>query len=274
MTKVLAKKRPLTCVRAFQQIAHACLGDIERGHRSARRGDAEGIHRMRIGFTKLAAARKFFSAMVTDDGWLAIKREIAWLNGILGEARDNDVALAYVREMPKYSLLGVGRREIDRRVSSGHARVTRALASQRYQALLTKIRSWIDHGLWTTTSDRANGKLRETPFERFAPHRLRRWSYRLARHKDRPIESRRQHRVRIMAKRYRYMVEALPELGIEVSHSRLREAKAARELQRALGDLRDLHRIRRRIDAARKGPFKARESKLSRQTQKAIAQFS
>lgn len=153
MTKVLSKKRPLTCVRAFQRIAHACLGDIERGYRSARRGDAEGIHRMRIGFTKLAAARKFFSAMVTDDGWLAIKREIAWLNGILGEARDNDVALAYVREMPKYSLLGVGRREIGRRVSSGHALVTRALASKRYQALLTKILSWIDMG---------SGQLRRT----------------------------------------------------------------------------------------------------------------
>jgi CHAD domain-containing protein len=84
MTKVLSKKSPLTCVRAFQQIAHACLGDIERGHRSARRGDAEGIHRMRIGFTKLAAARKFFSAMVTDSEWSLIKSEIAWLDGLLG----------------------------------------------------------------------------------------------------------------------------------------------------------------------------------------------
>ena len=60
MTKGLSKKRRMTCVRAFQRIAHACLGDLEWGHRSARRGDAEGIHRMRIGFTKLAAARKIF----------------------------------------------------------------------------------------------------------------------------------------------------------------------------------------------------------------------
>ncbi len=229
---------------------------------------------MRIGFTRLAAARKFFSAMVTDDGWSAIKSEIAWLDGILGEARDNDVALAYVGEMPKYSLLGVGRREIDQRVSSGHTRVARALASTRYQALLTTIRSWIDYGPWTTTSDRANGELRESRLERFAPHRLRRWSHRLARCKDRPIEGRRQHRVRITAKRYRYMVEALSELAVEVSRRRLREAKAARELQRALGDLRDMHRIRRRIGAARKPPFKTRESKLLRQAKKALDHFS
>lgn len=273
MTKTLSRKRPLTCERAFQRIAHACLGDIERSHRSACRGGAEGIHRMRIGFTRLAAARKFFSAMVTDDGWSAIKSEISWLDGILGEARDNDVALAYADE-PRGRFLDFDRRAVDRKVPSDHARVVRALGSERYRTLLTKVRAWIDHGPWTTSTNSARGNLRKAPLELFASHRLKRWSHRLARYNDRPLERGRQHRIRIMAKRYRYIVEALSELDVNVSRNRLREAKAAGELQRALGDLRDMHRIRRRIGAARKPPFKARESKLLRQTQKALDQFS
>ena len=184
------------------------------------------------------------------------------------------MTLAYLHETPGSPFLGSDRGEIKRKVATGHARVGRALGSKRYQALLARLRTWIDHGPWTTSTNSAGDDLRKAPLGRFASRRLNRWSHRLAQCKECPDESRRQHRVRIKAKRYRHMVKALSELGIDVSHSRLREAEPARQLHRALGDLRDLRRVRRTLGAPRKGPFKTREDKLLRQIKKAFDQFS
>jgi CHAD domain-containing protein len=229
---------------------------------------------MRIGFTRLAAAQKFFSTIVTDSEWSVIKSEIAWLNNILGKTRDNDVALVYTRDNKDNAFVGFDQQEIDRKVASSHTRVVRALASRRYRTLLGKLGIWIDHGPWTTAADSAKRNLRKAPLEQFASHRLKRWSHRLARYDGRPIERVPRHRVRIMAKRYRYMVEGLSELGVEISRTRLREADAARRLQRILGDLRDLSRIRRSTGAPRTRTFRRRQDKLLLQTRMAFEQFS
>ncbi len=39
----------------------------------------------------------FFASIVVDAEWLRLKKEIAWLNGPLGAARDSDVVVEYAR---------------------------------------------------------------------------------------------------------------------------------------------------------------------------------
>lgn len=261
------RQHSLDCANAFKRIARAALRDVQRGYPAASRGDADGIHRMRIGLTRLVAARKFFAAMVTDETWPGLKAEIVWLNGILGDARDNDVARTIADEMAEPI------RRIDRKIRSGRARVVRALSSKRYRSLLVTLRAWIDHGSWTAKSETERGELCSMPLVDLAARRLAKWSRRLARY-DRGFHGRRQHRARILAKRYRYMVEAFTLLGLDISRSERRMAKAAKNLQRALGDLRDLRRVRHQIDARRKIALKKREAQLLRDSKKILESFA
>lgn len=86
------KKKLVTCQTAFQRVARLCL-DLVRKHRvAACRGDAEAGHQIRIGLTRLRAARKFLAAIARDVAWPKLKRDILWFISALGNARDRDVA--------------------------------------------------------------------------------------------------------------------------------------------------------------------------------------
>lgn len=265
---------PLSCARAFRLIAHDCLEQIERNHGLSCRGSPDALHRMRIAFTKLAAARKFFSAMVAGDDWRAIKHELAWLNRVLGAARDSDVALASIDTMPASARRRIDRQEIAKEAAKGHASVTRALQSKRYRRLVTDIHAWVDAGSWSGSTDAAARKLRKTPLQRYAPLRLKTWSDRFAQCDMATAKNKEQHRMRIMAKRFRYMAEALAKSGLEASGKTVRRARAARQLQRSLGDLRDQRRIRRSIGASQSDAHAKRRRALLHRTSKALAQFA
>ena len=87
----------LDCATAFQKIALDCVAAIKAHHTSACAGDAEAVHQIRVAITRLRAAVAFFAPIVVDAEWLRLKKEIAWLNGPLGAARDSDVVVEYAR---------------------------------------------------------------------------------------------------------------------------------------------------------------------------------
>src|SRR6185503_4567996 len=74
-----------------------CVADIKAHHRGACAGEAEAVHQIRVAVTRLRAAVAFFAPIVVDAEWLRLKKEIAWLNGPLGAARDSDVVVEYAR---------------------------------------------------------------------------------------------------------------------------------------------------------------------------------
>ncbi|KAA0073997.1 CHAD domain-containing protein [Tardiphaga sp. P9-11] len=265
---------PLNSERGFQRIAYACLDSIRKNHHSARLGNAEGIHRLRMALTRLRAAQNFFSAMVEDEAWSDIKQEISWLNKILGAARNSDVTLAYARMQSATPLNQDRQRDVARQAADGHARVARALVSKRYRRLLAALRNWVGRGPWRSSKEAAVGKLRQASLESYASHRLKQWSHRLARWNKQVSATGRQHRIRILAKRFRYMIEALSDLGIVHSRKYQKEANAARQIQSALGDLRDMRRVRREIGTTGMPSFKKRRNKLLRKTRKALDRFS
>ena len=239
-----AEAASLDCATAFQTMTLGCVADIKAHHSSACAGDAEAVHQIRVAVTRLRAAVAFFTPIVVDAEWRRLKEEIAWLNGPLGAARDSDVVVEYARRK-RYSAWAqrvIGGR-LDQRQTRDHRRLVRCLRSVRTQRLIAALAGWIRQGPWLARYKR---RKHAEVLQPYCARELNRWHERLVR-KGRHLKTlgaSRRHRLRIKAKRFRYMLEALTEtvalLGRGEFHHRHRLAK---RMQRALGDMRDLERF-------------------------------
>jgi CHAD domain-containing protein len=234
----------LDCATAFQKMTLEYVAAIKAHHSSACAGDAEAVHQIRVAITRLRAAVAFFAPIVVDAEWLRLKKEIAWLNGPLGAARDSDVVMEYARRK-RYCAWAermVGE-QLDQHQTRDHRRLVRSLRSARTQRLVAAIARWIRQGPWLERYKRR--KDAET-LQSYCARELDRWHERLIRKGQhlKTLGASRRHRLRIKVKRFRYMLEALTETVAlrgrgEVHHLH----RPAKRLQRALGDLRDLKRF-------------------------------
>jgi CHAD domain-containing protein len=221
-----------------------CVADIMAHHRSACAGDAEAVHQIRVAITRLRAAVAFFAPIVVDAEWLRLKQQIAWLNGPLGAARDSDVVMEYARRK-RYRAWAQGMigERLDRRQMQDHRRLVRCLRSARTQRLIAALAGWIRQGPWVARYKRRNDAEALQPY---CAGELDRWHERLVR-KGRHLKTlsaSRRHRLRIKAKRFRYMLEALRETIALLGRSEFQRLhRPAKRLQRALGDMRDLERF-------------------------------
>ena len=234
----------LDCATAFQKMTLGCVADIKAHHRSACAGDAEAVHQIRVAITRLRSAVAFFAPIVVDAEWLRLKKEIAWLNGPLGAARDSDVVMEYARRK-RYRVWAqrmIGER-LDRRQMQDHRRLVRCLRSARTQRLVAALAGWIGQGPWVARYKRRNDA---EALQSYCAGELDRWHERLVR-KGRHLKTlgaSRRHGLRIKAKRFRYMLEALRETIALLGRSEFhRLHRPAKRLQRALGDMRDLERF-------------------------------
>jgi CHAD domain-containing protein len=221
-----------------------CVTDIKAHHTSACAGDAEAVHQIRVAITRLRAAVAFFAPIVVDAEWRRLKQEIAWLNGPLGAARDSDVVMEYARRKRyrAWAQAMIGE-QLEQRQTQDHRRLVRALRSARTQRLVTAMARWIRQGAWV---ERYKQRKDAEVLQSYCAGELSRWHERLVRKGKRlkTLGAARRHRLRIKAKRFRYMLEALTETvalrGRAEFHHLHRPAK---RLQRALGDMRDLERF-------------------------------
>ncbi|NOJ43056.1 CHAD domain-containing protein [Bradyrhizobium australiense] len=233
----------LDCAAAFQAIALDCVAAMKAQHSSACAGDAEAVHQIRVAITRLRAAVAFFAPIVVDAEWLRLKKEIAWLNGSLGAARDSDVLVEYARRKRYRSWAEHIIRQVDQCQTRDHRRLVRSLRSVRTQRLISAVADWIRQGAWLARCKR-NKEAEALQF--YCARELNRWHERLIRKGRRlkALGASRRHRLRIKVKRFRYMLEGLT--GIVALWSRgelLHLHRPAKRLQRALGDLRDLKRF-------------------------------
>ena len=239
-----AEAAVLDCATAFQTMTLGCVADIKAHHSSACAGDAEAVHQIRVAITRLRAAVAFFAPIVVDAEWRRLKEEIAWLNGPLGAARDSDVVVEYARRK-RYGAWAqrmIGE-QLDQRQTRDHRRLVRCLRSVRTQRLIAALAGWIRQGPWLARYKR---RKHAEALQSYCARELNRWHERLVR-KGRHLKTlgaSRRHRLRIKAKRFRYMLEALTETvalrGRGEFHHLHRPAK---RMQRALGDMRDLERF-------------------------------
>src|SRR6516165_1219375 len=244
------------CQAAFQRIASSCVNLIQDHRKAAIAADPEAIHIMRMELTRLRAAVRFFSPMTDDDAWPGINKELRWLNSALGKARDHDVTANYARRKRYRRWAKSSPRAMLRTQRKVDRRLSKKLASARYDRLIARINRWIADGPWLLT-DRS---IRSEQIDAYAQARLHAWRAAISREGRhvRILHSQQRHRLRIRCKRYRYVAAALHGLGVTIARQGLKFSETAKQVHGALGDLRDLKRLRR---VARKRPPGYRESK-------------
>ena len=233
----------LDCAAAFQKIALDCVASIKAHHTNACAGDAEAVHQIRVAITRLRAAVAFFAPIVVDAEWLRLKKEIAWLNGSLGAARDSDVVVEYARRKryPAWAQRMIGE-QLEKSQTRDHRRLARCLRSARTQRLLAAMAGWIRRGPWLERYKRSKDA---EPLQAYCARELNRWHERLARkgrHLKRggvpPSPAADQGQTLPLH------VEAFTEtVNLWGRSELLHLQRPAKRLQRALGDLRDLERL-------------------------------
>lgn len=268
---------PSGCEAAFRAIAAEALAAIAARQAKAAAGDAEAVHQLRMALTRLRAARSFFAAMVRDDRWRALKPELAWLNRRLGAVRDRDVMRNFARRKAY-------REWAEKAGIAGHLagarhrrRLAKALRSGRYRRLMAALAQWSEAGPWRSRTDVRSRRRRAAPLRSYAGRALRSWRKRIVR-MGRDIETLdadARHEVRIEAKRYRYMLEALAGLEPAQADEWRESGRRARRVQRALGELRDLQCFRKLGGKhARRPPgYRRSKKRLLRQAGAAIGRL-
>lgn len=261
-TKTLGKRKPadcrpkvpataarLDCATAFQKIARDCVAKITVHHSGACACDAEAVHQIRVAITQLRAAVSFFAPMTVDREWVRLKKEAAWLNGSLGAARDTDVIVEYAgrKRYSAWAQCMIGQ-DLDERRTRDHRRLVRYLRTPRFQRLIDDLCGWITRGPWLQRWSKAARRKPARSLKAYCDLELDRWHRRLIR-KGRDLESMdaaHRHRLRIRAKRLRYMLGTPTDIAPVGSREQFRRMRGpAKRLQRKLGDHRDLERFGR-----------------------------
>jgi CHAD domain-containing protein len=131
--------------------------------------------------------------------------------------------------------------------------------------LIAAVNHWIAAGPWLQ-SGRA---IRSEDADSYAQAQLQAWRDAISREGQhiRCLHRKQLHRLRIRCKRYRYVVAALHSLRARMTRQDLTFAEIAKRVHDALGDLRDLKRLRR---VAQKRPpgYRKSKRKLLRQAAK------
>ncbi len=200
--------------------------------------DIEALHDMRVATRRLRTAVSAFSAALPPEV-LAARPDFGWVADVLGEVRDLDVELAWLRE-DAAALAGVDEEalapliaSLDERREAARTRMLAALDSPRYESLVDVMTGMLRAGETTPVG--------ASPAVRTAPDLLRRrWRRfnRVARELGPDSSDADYHDARIRVKRIRYTTEFASRLY----------GRAARDFIAALKDAQD--ELGRRQDAA------------------------
>ncbi|MDT8909446.1 CHAD domain-containing protein [Amycolatopsis sp. PS_44_ISF1] len=200
--------------------------------------DPEDLHQMRVALRRMRSVLKTSGALI-GPGAETARAELGWLGQSLGEVRDYDVLIGHLREViATFEVRDqpAGRRLVTAFVAERTAarkRLTRALSSARYAALLQSIAQLTrtpDHEVDETPSATLVGDVRK-PYRRLAKA-VR------ALAADPPDDE--LHALRIHGKKLRYNAELARSSAKKKQAAHLAALlKATRKLQTVLGDHQD-----------------------------------
>ncbi len=242
----LPLRADMTAAEGFQALALGCLGQAAANSeilREQRRPEA--LHQLRVAIRRLRALTKAGEEMLGAGERLLVETELKWLAGELDVARDLDVFIAdgyrpAVLELAEQDFAALGQ-QLLKAQSSAYARAQAAVRSPRCAALWLEAASWIEVGDWTRTETPAAVRLREQPVQAFAADALdhlrkvvRKRGRRFA-----SLDATGRHKLRIRAKRIRYVAEFFSPL-FEQAKGRRSFLKRLKAMQSSLGDLNDI----------------------------------
>lgn len=230
-----------SCAAAFQIIARSCLSQIVQSEALFRQTrDAEALHQMRVGFRRLKAAFSLFKDMLNNRESKALKEEIRWAGKQLGPARDLDVLITRLQEVhTEEARADLARAE--RQHTEAYGNLLEALSSPRFIRAILQTASWIEAGQWLT---RGRKRVRQQSIEDLlAEELLRHWKpIRKKSKKLAALEPERRHKVRIRAKKLRYITEFVQSLFQRKPAKKRHHAWLAhlKDLQDFLGEMNDI----------------------------------
>lgn len=201
----------------------------------------DAVHQVRVSARRLRSTLAAFRNVLDRTATAPLRAELSWLGGELADVRDGEVALAHLRDVvaaePQELVLGPVAARLQRaEVLDGREGLDRALrtvSDPRYLRLLDDLYALLADPPFAALADDAVAPVLDDALCRSA-RRLRR---RLAAARRAPDADRAPalHDVRKAAKRVRYAAET--GRG-EMSHV-TELAKAAKEVQTALGEVQD-----------------------------------
>ena len=209
----------MTASDAFTTIALSCVHHFAGNRDAVIARMPEGIHQMRVGLRRLRAALSFFKEMLQDAESAGIKRELKWLLGALGPARDLDVLIdesvvPLQRERAGGNTLDALKVDLKQRRDACIERAKKAVASDRYRRLVLDTALWATGGTWATSSKPKPAEQRNRNAADFAAAELARREHKIEKKLKRleKLDPRQRHKLRIAAKKLRYADEFFASL--------------------------------------------------------------
>lgn len=225
----------MTAADAFRAIVRSCLRQYRLNETMllATRGAAP-LHQARVALRRLRSALSMFRPLIADERFDGFRTALRALAGQLGEARNLDVLIGRMPDIPLAGRLHEARER-------AYDQVCATLGDADTRALILDLAEWITVGPGLAPD--AMAELRERPAERFARDRLGRYRRRVKRAGKRlaRLDDEARHEVRIQAKKLRYAAEFFAGLYPAKPAPRRRRAflAALETLQSRLGKLND-----------------------------------
>ena len=216
-----------------QQLAALRVADV-----ALRRGEPAGVHDLRVAVRRLRTCLRVFATYFQPDRLARVRAELAWLFGVLGDARDVEVLRARItgalHALPTELVLGPVPVELDRFLAKREAHtadaVHEAITGTRYVALL----KLLEDVPCRPAADRRAGKALPNRIEK--SFRALRAAVAETPAASGPERDAALHSVRKKTKRLRYTCEiAEPVLGTPAKRIR----RECRQVQRILGEHHD-----------------------------------
>lgn len=250
-TAALAPATPVA--EAAETVVQACLHDLLLAIEAVQAGgdEVEAVHGSRVALRRLRAAMTLFEPVLADDGFARLDRDLRWMSGLLGAARDLDVMQGDLFDPAAEDPDLLGGHELAEHMRAkgrdARAALAAAFASPRWRCAVNELIAWLADGAWRG-GDAAAGRLGSFVGRRLRKRRRRVVAMGAGLEAATPPE---RHRLRIQAKKLRYALaffEDLPGLGKGSKDYRALQDGLER-LQDALGVLHDREARRDRLRA-------------------------
>ncbi|MCQ2001359.1 CYTH and CHAD domain-containing protein [Arthrobacter zhaoxinii] len=149
-------------------LLHYLRGQFEellRHDPRVRRGDADGIHKMRVATRRLRSALSSYRSTMEPEPGRSLRAELRWLARVLGEARDAQVMRHRLRELiaaePEDLVMGPVAARVDEELLHDYrqafGRILEALSSPRYFRALDELEALVDSRAWTEAAKEPAG---------------------------------------------------------------------------------------------------------------------
>jgi len=204
-----------TAEEALAEIVLGCVDHLRANEACVlARAHEEGAHQIRVATRRLRSCLSLFRDLIPNDQRKYLNRELRWLIGEFGPARDWDVFIGemlgpVINDLPDEPGVAVLRERAERHRDKGYGQAQCALRSRRYFGLSLLVRAWAEGRSWHDGNTVEAGEKMQGPAVDVA-HDLLEQHYQAVVRTGQDFDSlsdERRHDLRIEIKKMRYATE-------------------------------------------------------------------